>query len=65
MALASRLDSSALDEELVVALGAVAVSSSADAAASEAAEDAASEAVSEEEEEEEEAGFGGLGDLFG
>lgn len=65
MALASRLDSSALDEELVAALGAATVSSSVGAAASEAAEDTASEAVSEEEEEEEEAGFGGLGDLFG
>ena len=65
MAIASRLDSTALDEELVAALGAVAVSSSAGAAASDAAEDTASEAVSEEEEEEEEAGFGGLGDLFG
>ena len=65
MAIASRLDSSALDEELVAALGAATVSSSAGAAASEVAEDTASEAVSEEEEEEEEAGFGGLGDLFG
>ena len=65
MALASRLDSSALDEELVAALGAATVSSSVGAAPSEAAEDTASEAVSEEEEEEEEAGFGGLGDLFG
>ena len=62
MAIASQLDSSALDEELVAALGAVAVSSSAGAVASDAAEDTATEAVSEEEEE---AGFGGLGDLFG
>ena len=65
LSLAGQLDSSALDEELVAALGAAASSSGADAAASEAAEDTASEAVAEEEEEEEDAGFGGLGDLFG
>ena len=64
MAIASQLDSSALDDELAAALGAVAASSSAEAAASEAVEEAASE-VATEEEEEEEAGFGGLGDLFG
>ena len=64
MAIASQLDSSALDDELAAALGAVAASSSAEAAASEAVEEAASEAATEEEEEEE-AGFGGLGDLFG
>ena len=64
MAIASQLDSSALDDELAAALGAVAASSSAEAAASEAVEEAASEAATEEEEEEE-AGIGGLGDLFG
>tara|TARA_B100001173_G_scaffold304939_1_gene309675 strand:+ start:12478 stop:13494 length:1017 start_codon:yes stop_codon:yes gene_type:complete len=64
MAIASQLDSSALDDELAAALGAVAALSSAEAAASEAVEEAASEAATEEEEEEE-AGFGGLGDLFG
>ena len=65
MAIAGQLDSSALDEELVAALGAVTSSSSAGAVASEAAEEAASEAATEEEEEEGDAGFGGLGDLFG
>ena len=63
MALASQLDSSALDEELTVALGAV---SSAVVVASETTEsDAGTPATEEEEEEEEETGFGGLGDLFG
>mgnify|MGYP001351725938 FL=1 len=65
MAIAGQLDSSALDDELVAALGAVASSSDAGAAASDAAEEVAEEAATEEEEEEEEAGFGGLGDLFG
>ena len=63
MALASQLDSSALDEELTVALGAA---SSAVVVASETTEsDAGTPATEEEEEEEEETGFGGLGDLFG
>jgi large subunit ribosomal protein L10 len=63
MALASQLDSSALDEGLTAALGAV---SSAVVVASETTEsDAGTPADEEEEEEEEEAGFGGLGDLFG
>ncbi|MBK64377.1 MAG: 50S ribosomal protein L10 [Euryarchaeota archaeon] len=63
MALASQLDSSALDEELTAALGAV---SSAVVVASETTEsDAGTPATEEEEEEEEETGFGGLGDLFG
>jgi len=63
MALASQLDSSALDEGLTAALGAV---SSAVVVASETTEaDAGTPAAEEEEEEEEEAGFGGLGDLFG
>ena len=63
MALASQLDSSALDEGLTAALGAV---SSAVVVASETTEaDAGTSAAEEEEEEEEEAGFGGLGDLFG
>ena len=65
MAIAGQLDSSALDEELVAALGAVASTSGAEVASSEAAEGAAEEVANEEEEEEEEAGFGGLGDLFG
>ena len=64
MAIAGQLDSSALDEELVAALGAVASTSGAEVASSEAAEGAAEEVATEEEEEEEEAGFGGLGDLF-
>lgn len=63
MALASQLDSSALDEGLTTALGAV---SSAVVVASETTEsDAGTPATEEEEEEEEETGFGGLGDLFG
>ena len=63
MALASQLDSSALDEGLTAALGAV---SSAVVVASETTEsDAGTPATEEEEEEEEETGFGGLGDLFG
>ena len=64
MSLAGQLDSSALDEELQAALGAV--SQSAEVAPSEATESGdAVEAEAEEEEEEEDAGFGGLGDLFG
>ena len=65
LALAGQLDSSALDEELVAALGAA--SQSADVAASKAteSEEAQEVAPTEEEEEEEEAEFGGLGDLFG
>ena len=63
MALASQLDSSALDEGLTAALGAV---SSAVVVASETTEsEAGTPATEEEEEEEEETGFGGLGDLFG
>ena len=63
MALASQLDSSALDEELTAALGAA---SSAVVVTSETTEpDAGTTATEEEEEEEEETGFGGLGDLFG
>ena len=64
LSLAGQLDSSALDEELQAALGAV--SQSAEVAPSEATEsEDAVEAEAEEEEEEEDAGFGGLGDLFG
>ena len=64
LSLAGQLDSSALDEELQAALGAV--SQSAEVAPSEATESGdAVEAEVEEEEEEEDAGFGGLGDLFG
>jgi len=64
LSLAGQLDSSALDEELQAALGAV--SQSAEVAPSEATEsEKAAEAETEEEEEEEDAGFGGLGDLFG
>mgnify|MGYP006088775421 FL=1 len=64
LSLAGQLDSSALDEELQAALGAV--SQSAEVAPSEATEsEEAAEAENEEEEEEEDAGFGGLGDLFG
>ena len=65
LALAGQLDSSALDEELIAALGAA--SQSADVAASKAteSEEAQEVAPTEEGEEEEEAEFGGLGDLFG
>lgn len=64
LSLAGQLDSSALDEELQAALGAV--SQSAEVAPSEATEsEEAAEAEAEEEEEEEDAEFGGLGDLFG
>ena len=65
LSLAGQLDSSALDEELLAAIGAA--SQSAEVAVSEATESEESEDGSsdEEEEEEEEAEFGGLGDLFG
>ena len=64
LALASQLDSSALDEELAAALGAAAESSTA-ATASVVAEDGGEGPGEVEEEEEEEGGFDGLGDLFG
>ena len=63
MSLAGQLDSSALDEELITALGAV--SESTEVIQSEVTEKEGSEEESENEEEEEDAGFGGLGDLFG
>ncbi len=67
LSLAGQLDSSALDDELAAALGAVA--QSADVAPSEATKSEATsqKGVSTEQEEEEEggAGFEGLGDLFG
>ena len=64
LSLAGQLDSSALDEELQAALGAV--SQSAEVAPSEATDSGeADEAEADEEEEEEDAGFDGLGDLFG
>ena len=65
LALAGQLDSSALDEELLAALGAA--SHSAEVAPSEATESEEAEEAPpvEEEEEEEDAGFDGLGDLFG
>ena len=67
LSLAGQLDSSALDDELAAALGAVA--QSADVAPSEATKSEATsqKEVSTEQEEEEEggAGFEGLGDLFG
>ena len=67
LSLAGQLDSSALDDELAAALGAVA--RSADVAPSEAtkSETTSQKEVSteREEEEEEDAGFEGLGDLFG
>ena len=63
MSLAGQLDSSALDEELITALGAV--SESTQVIQSEVTEKEGSEEESENEEEEEDAGFGGLGDLFG
>ena len=66
MAIAGQLDSSALDESLVEALGA-ASSASAEASTSEAAsEDEGVDAPDEEEDGgEEDAGVDGLGDLFG
>tara|TARA_B100000029_G_scaffold54354_1_gene49382 strand:+ start:888 stop:1904 length:1017 start_codon:yes stop_codon:yes gene_type:complete len=65
LSLAGKLDSSALDEELLAALGAA--DQSAEVAPSEAtdSEDATEASPTEEEEEEEEGEFGGLGDLFG
>ena len=66
LAIAGQLDSSALDEELSTALGAVVATSESAAASSAEAESGAEEPAAEEEkEEEEEAEFGGLGDLFG
>ena len=67
LSLAGQLDSSALDDELAAALGAVA--RSADVAPSEATKSEATSqngvSTEQEEEEEEGAGFEGLGDLFG
>ena len=65
LSLAGQMDSSALDEELLAALGAA--NQSAEVAPSEAteSEDAPEASPVEEEEEEEDAEFGGLGDLFG
>tara|TARA_Y100001954_G_scaffold143137_1_gene152545 strand:- start:188 stop:1198 length:1011 start_codon:yes stop_codon:yes gene_type:complete len=63
MSIAGQLDSSALDEELITALGAVAESN--EVAPSEVTETEGSEEEPENEEEDEDAGFGGLGDLFG
>jgi large subunit ribosomal protein L10 len=67
LSLAGQLDSSALDDELAAALGAVA--QSADVAPSEATKSEATSqkgvSTEQEEEEEEDAGFEGLGDLFG
>tara|TARA_Y100001970_G_scaffold243388_1_gene308613 strand:+ start:22627 stop:23646 length:1020 start_codon:yes stop_codon:yes gene_type:complete len=65
LALAGQLDSSALDDELTAALGAVLATVSVETATSDAAESAGETPAEEEEEEEEEAAFGGLGDLFG
>ena len=66
MAIAGQLDSSALDESLVEALGAATSASAAAATSDAASEDEGGDAPAEEEEEEEEdAGFNGLGDLFG
>jgi len=64
LALAGQLDSSALDDELSAALGAVASATNVSAVASDTVEET-TEVVEEEEEEEEDQGFGGLGDLFG
>ena len=65
LSLTGRLDSSALDEELISALGAA--TQTAEVASSEAtsSDDESVDDSSEEGEEEEEAEFGGLGDLFG
>lgn len=67
LSLAGQLDSSALDDELSAALGAVA--RSADVAPSEATKSEATSqkgvSTEQEEEEEEDTGFEGLGDLFG
>ena len=67
LGLAGKLDSDALDEEVIAALNASAsapVESVAPADASSADGESGGDAP-DEEEEEEEAGFGGLGDLFG
>ena len=64
LSLAGQMDSSALDEELIAALGAA--NQSAEVAPSEVTESEDAPAASPvKEEEEEEAGFDGLGDLFG
>lgn len=64
LGLASKLDSSALDEELASKLGAVAAAA-ATIATSVAEETDSTPAEVEEEEEDEPEEFGGLGDLFG
>ena len=67
LGLAGKLDSDALDEEVIATLNASAsapVESVAPADASSADGESGDDAP-DEEEEEEEAGFGGLGDLFG
>ena len=64
LGLASKLDSSALDDELASQLGAAATAAAASATiVAEETDSAPAEAEEEEEEEPEE--FGGLGDLFG
>lgn len=64
LGLASKLDSSALDDELATQLGAVASAAAASATpVAEETDSAPAEAEEEEEDEPEE--FGGLGDLFG
>ena len=63
LGLASKLDSSALDEELASQLGAAATAAAATTPVVEETESAPAEAEEEEEDEPEE--FGGLGDLFG
>ena len=68
LGLAGKLDSDALDEEVIAVLNAYAsapVESVTSADASSADGETGGEAPDEEAEEEEEAGFGGLGDLFG
>ncbi len=63
LALASQLDSSALDDDLSSALGSAATAAVAAPTETEAA--TVEDTPAAEEEEEEEASFGGLGDLFG
>ena len=66
LALASQLDSSALDDEIVASLGAVSESASVQTSVETESNQGSEEDPEEgEAEEEESGGFGGLGDLFG
>ena len=66
LALASQLDSSALDEEIVASLGATSESASAQTSVeAESKQESEGDSEEEEAEEEESGGFDGLGELFG